>query len=120
MSLKKLDGNGNFIGNIGQQQWRQQQHKNGGNNNGTTKTAAAVALATATRMVTVANHNKEEEEEVEEEIFYSYVYLVHNRIFFKLTQKNHYKRFSLSHPDTLAVSYPPVYTVVKSESDSSH
>ena len=42
-------------------------------------------------------------------MIYSYANLVHNQIIFNLMQRIHLKKCSLSHPGTLAGSYPQVY-----------
>ncbi len=72
--------------------------------------AEAAAALVAAAAAAVANHRTaRRKEEVRGEEFFIPTLTWHiTRVFLYLTQKNHLERFRLLHPDTLAVSYPPV------------
>ncbi len=74
---------------------------------------AALVAAAAAAAAAVANHRtaRRKEEVREGEFFIPTLTWYITRVLFYLTQKNHLERFRLSHPCTLAVSYPPVPTV---------
>ncbi len=82
--------------------------------------ATALVAAAAAAAATVANHPtaRRKEEVRGGEFFIPTLTWYITRVFFYLTQKNNLKRFRLSHPGTLVVSYPPVSTIVLLREDS--